>query len=74
MSEKRTCCYVHPASARSFCFAEATWEILDPGKHPADGTVDACEDHGWALIPQGEVIHINQIEGILSFELRSVPR
>ncbi len=69
------CCYVHPASKRRICHAEAIWEIgavLTP--HEPSYT---CDDHVWALIgliPMGETVYIYQINGDHSYELKRVSR
>ncbi len=65
----RTCCYINEKIALS-CQDEAKWEVTDPGKHPADGTVDACELHVWALMTDAPEHWVREISSGLQYTVK----
>ncbi len=65
----RTCCYINEELAMP-CTAKATWQLADSGKHPADGSVDACEWHVWALMTDAPEHWIFEIGGSLHYTVK----
>ncbi len=63
------CCYINEEIAMP-CSVEATWTVGDPGKHPADGTVDACGLHVWALLTDAPEHWVDEIDGTLRYTVK----
>lgn len=63
------CCYINQGIAQT-CQQRAVWHVIDPGKHPAEGTVDSCDLHVWELLTDAAVQFVYEIDGPLEFEVK----
>ena len=71
MDDSLICCYPDQETLQS-CPTKPVWQITDPGKHPAEGTFDACDLHVWNLLTDAEVQCVRSLDGKFEFEVRLV--